>query len=281
MIKAIRRRIKSTIIIVLSAITKKPKVFYFGKLNFGDLFNKDLFDYYLKDYYKVDIPRYSDICGLGSVLHMLPEDYGGVIMGTGSIKDDVHITGKLKYAVIVGLRGPLTQKLVKKNPNFIGDPGLLCTQVYQGEKLNKHSANVGIVLHYKDDLIENRIKISNLIKGPVTFISVEQPPLDVYKQISQCNVIYSSSLHGLIFSDDLRKPNIRLVLDHQIIGGDFKFDDYFQSVGRDMCKNTVDLRETETSVLNYPNERDNLAALEIIEEMQKQMEANFFKISKY
>lgn len=38
-------------------------------------------------------------------------------------------------------------------------------------------------------------------------------------------------MHGLIVSDSLGIPNIRMVLSDQIVGGDYKFNDYYSVFG--------------------------------------------------
>ena len=45
-------------------------------------------------------------------------------------------------------------------------------------------------------------------------------------------IILSSSLHGLILSDAYGIPNLWISVSNNIIGGDFKFLDYFSGVER-------------------------------------------------
>jgi hypothetical protein len=57
-------------------------------------------------------------------------------------------------------------------------------------------------------------------------------PGDVIQDIAECEYIASSSLHGLIVADSLGIPCVRILLSEGIIlGGDFKFNDYYSSVG--------------------------------------------------
>ena len=55
---------------------------------------------------------------------------------------------------------------------------------------------------------------------------------DVIDQICSCEIIASSSLHGLIVSDAYNIPNCWITLSGKISGGLFKFYDYFSSVNR-------------------------------------------------
>jgi len=62
-------------------------------------------------------------------------------------------------------------------------------------------------------------------------IDIEGDVLEVIDQVTRCEFILASSLHGLICADTHNVPNTRLRLDNKIIGGDFKFFDYRLGVG--------------------------------------------------
>ena len=47
--------------------------------------------------------------------------------------------------------------------------------------------------------------------------------------MSQCEYIISSAMHGLIAADALGIPNIQLVASDRLIGGMYKFNDYYSS----------------------------------------------------
>ena len=58
---------------------------------------------------------------------------------------------------------------------------------------------------------------------------------DVYNFIDEvlsCNMILSTSLHGIIIGDAYEIPSYRISLSDKLIGGDFKFNDYYSSVKR-------------------------------------------------
>jgi pyruvyltransferase len=46
----------------------------------------------------------------------------------------------------------------------------------------------------------------------------------------ECKIVLSSSLHGLVLADSFQIPNKRIVLSNNIIGGDFKFKDYYSGI---------------------------------------------------
>jgi len=85
-------------------------------------------------------------------------------------------------------------------------------------------------------------------------IDVEQDWKRVLSQISACDVILSSSLHGLIVADSYQIPNARVSFSGAIVGGDFKFFDYGHAIGRgeitarmiqsidDLCAAAAELR---------------------------------------
>jgi pyruvyltransferase len=52
-------------------------------------------------------------------------------------------------------------------------------------------------------------------------------------QLCRCRVIASSSLHGLIAADAYDIPFVWISLSKRLVGGDFKFRDYFLSTGRE------------------------------------------------
>jgi pyruvyltransferase len=68
--------------------------------------------------------------------------------------------------------------------------------------------------------------------------------------------VVSSSLHGLIFADSLGIPNVWVKLSDKIIGGSFKFDDYYSCFGVErsplVLKENISFKQLEGKALSLP-----------------------------
>ena len=68
--------------------------------------------------------------------------------------------------------------------------------------------------------------ISSKISGS-TVISPLGDPVQCARKIAECETIISSSLHGLIAADSFGIPNRQIILSDKIVGGLFKYNDYY------------------------------------------------------
>ena len=64
-------------------------------------------------------------------------------------------------------------------------------------------------------------------------IDVLDSPDRVIQQIAECEVIFSSSLHGQVVADSYMIPNFWTPLGDEVRGGRYKFDDYQSVFGRE------------------------------------------------
>ena len=64
-------------------------------------------------------------------------------------------------------------------------------------------------------------------------IDIMQPLFKIADEIVQCEFILSSSLHGIIFSDSYGVPNAHMKYKNLVHGEHYKFNDYYDSVGRE------------------------------------------------
>lgn len=202
-----------------------------GRPNFGDLLTPLLLKRFtgFESYWTE--PKDAELVMVGSLLEHLPPDWSGIIAGSGKL----HESTKLSFpnATILSLRGPLTAEGLKGKFVF-GDPALLADELiplYEDKKYH-----LGLVPHWTDKTLETDKRFRNY--DPL-IIRVNDDPIKVIRQISQCRKIVSSSLHGIILADAFGIPR-RIELAPKMIshpkteGGDFKWRDYSASLGMEL-----------------------------------------------
>jgi hypothetical protein len=176
------------------------------------------------------------------------------VFGTGFIRD--HDFTKIKPARslnIIALRGEFTKNRIdlitkRKNKITLGDPGLLCRELINTTKIKKRF-KLGIIPHYADKKSKIVIDIHNNNFNS-KIIDIQQEPYDFLKDISQCDAVVSSAMHGLIAADSLNIPNLRLIVSDKLAGGDFKFNDYYSAFGITNHK--------KVDFFNYKNSNKNM-----------------------
>lgn len=175
--------------------------------------------------------RFKNYAVIGSILQWCKKN--SIVWGAGYI-DDVKST--IKPSKVMAVRGPKSREVCLKNniecPEIYGDPALLLPLMYNPLVSKKYK--LGIIPHYSDfsdpwvkEITKNQ---DVLIIDLMVFSDYKK----IVNQILQCEKILSSSLHGVIISDAYGIPNRQITLSDKIIGGNFKFSDYFLSVNRDM-----------------------------------------------
>ncbi|MDO5470156.1 MAG: polysaccharide pyruvyl transferase family protein [Akkermansia sp.] len=229
---------------------EKLKFYYWGApieqavVNFGDLLTPLLMTHYCGD--SVAIASSiddADIFCVGSILGRVDTSKFSIVLGSGFIRK--RRTKRLNHAHCYALRGPRSKHILKLQKDVaFGDPGLLMPYIFPKKDVPDTQAPIGIVPHYthfesaelepyKND---PRYKVINVMAEPKTVID----------EICSCSTIFSSSLHGLIIADAYKIPNVRLIFDKPLFGRDFKFNDYFDAVGRKgEASKTIKLEQIE------------------------------------
>lgn len=210
----------------------RPGHFAFARGNAGDIFNIDLIKF-LYQQEAIYVPNEGNrLLLVGSIVSKIRE--GDIVSGIGSRGNDMSAIANLVDTLkIYGVRGPLTRSLFEKynadlsNLKFEYDPGLLIKEVYGMDLKKRREERVIFIPHFQDWAFYGR-KFPNNIK----VINVDNSPKKIGKEILKAKVVYSSSLHGIIFSHALNKPCVfvKPQSDEPI----FKYRDYFLSVGLDM-----------------------------------------------
>lgn len=123
-------------------------------------------------------------------------------------------------------------KAIDKKQNFdnvvVGDPGLLAPMLL--EKMPNKKYKVGIIPHHLELKMPVWEHIQNSIPNS-TIIRVDGNVEDTIRKIAECEVILSSAMHGLIVADGFNIPNARIVASDRLLGGDYKFNDYYSAFG--------------------------------------------------
>lgn len=172
------------------------------------------------------------IAGIGSILTLFNMD-NAIVWGSGIISSTGIVKGTPKE--VRAVRGPLTrQRLLEQGiscPEIYGDPALLISRFYCPKVEKKYK--LGVIAHYAD---QNNPLLNNLKNDKdVLMIDIKHYShwLDFIDQICTCEVIASSSLHGLIMSAAYGIPNVWIKLAGSKLTDDFKFHDFFLSFQED------------------------------------------------
>ncbi len=175
---------------------------------------------------------------IGSTISFYPLD-GVTVWGAGIINQNDIKNVRGKPDKICAVRGPLTRKalidLGYECPAIYGDPVLLLPKFYTPQ-IVKNKDTIGIVPHYvdKESSVINRIRGNSDIK--IIDIQNYHRWQDFVDEICSCKAILSSSLHGLICSEAYGIPSVWIAFSEYIDGWDFKFKDYYSSIGKRIVK---------------------------------------------
>ena len=180
---------------------------------------------------------------IGSTITMLTNSHT-IIWGAGVIDSSQPLPAKPKK--VLAVRGPLSRQYLLERgiacPPVYGDPAMLMKYYYKPNVCKKYQ--LGVIPHYDDF---SHPAIQNLQKEKeVLIIKMEgyKDWLEVVNQICSCEYIASSSLHGLIMAETYDIPNLWIELYGKLLGGHFKFHDFFLSIGHDRCMPFICERHT-------------------------------------
>ncbi len=160
---------------------------------------------------------------IGTILNHAKDD--DIVWGSG-IEDIYKLN--FKNLKINAVRGPLTRKYLVSNnincPETYGDPAILLPFLFKLKVKKKYK--IGYVPHINDN---------SRIKGRV--ISVKQNPLNAIKEINECEIIISSSLHGIIIAESYGIPACWALPESNLwknnkTNHSFKYNDYYLSTLR-------------------------------------------------
>lgn len=167
--------------------------------------------------------RPTRLFSVGSILHFADE--GDVVWGSG-------VNGKIgadryrwRTLDIRAVRGPLTRAWIADRtgqdvPAVYGDPALLLFELGFPAPVRETSRAVTYIPNLNDFGAE----------APVAAVSPRSPLPHVLQQIAASEVVVTSSLHALVFSEMLGVP---VALIKPSVESAFKYEDYARGTGRD------------------------------------------------
>jgi pyruvyltransferase len=256
----------------LAAIKRNGvKVYWWrSRKNFGDLITPALLKYYgYTPIYKKE--SQAELISTGSIIDGLKENYGGIILGSGLIKDSYK---SLPNAKVLALRGELTKNRLGVRKDIpLGDPGLLARNLVCG--VDKKTYSIGVIPHYMDKDDPCFLRFCEKYKDEILLISVERSPELVFKDILSCERILSSSLHGIITAHALAVPAAWLEITGKLTGGDFKFLDYFSSLSINMSRYKIN----ESSSLGDLDGYYVMPSMDLLEERFESLDSVFKSLS--
>lgn len=217
--------------------------------NLGDDLNIPLIEELTgkKIFLKKDVGVKRHLLCIGSIIESYTSA-DSIIWGSGAMFGTDPITHK--PAKVYAVRGLLTKNYLEsqgvKCPDIFGDPAILMPLVYLPKSTKKYK--LGIIPHIIEQehpLIIN-LKSRELCDVCIIDFKNYSDWHSVIDLICSCERILSSSLHGLIISNAYGIPNKWMKLSDKILGGYFKFLDYFSAISNTV-EEPVDLSE-KTSI---------------------------------
>jgi len=241
-----------------------------GLINFGD----DLNDTLIPNMFGVEtLPAdisFASFASIGSILHRFLKSFEPDIVlhanpihiwGSGFMFDEDAATESFKTDMVFhAVRGKLTRSIVSDilgNEDMLsiplGDPAILVSKY---KPPNKKIHKLGLVPHFLD--LDNEYVKDLCNKQDVLLIDPGNEVERVLQDISSCQAILSSSLHGLIIADSYCIPNMWVTFSDDARKGsrfghskrfdneksiNFKFYDYYSTFGLENEIQPFDFRE--------------------------------------
>jgi len=211
-------------------------------MNYGDVLTPYIFDKYdINLTYSSHDPQ---IYGIGSLLHMIDDNYKGYIWSTGFMYPTKFLN--FEHSPIC-VRGKLSKNQFQNDTTntYIGDGCLILDRIYK-PKVNK-KYKLGIFPNYcdivnmKDDPIYN---FDLLKREDVLFIDPRDYIESVINNVNSCENVITSSLHGAITCDSYNinhgifcARETKLAI--HICQGSFKFKDYYSTFDTDFNSDNI------------------------------------------
>ncbi len=163
---------------------------------------------------------------VGSIAHHLQP--GDVVCGIG-VRGVVPSRDQAPCRIF-GLRGPITYERFRaaghdlSELRFLKDPGLLLRFMVPDRALPPEPGKVVFIPHYRERAMHRR---RGLPRG-IQLVDIDDEPLALARHILSAELVYASSLHGIVFAHALERPCVYVA--PQTEEPSLKYEDYFASM---------------------------------------------------
>jgi hypothetical protein len=221
-----------------------------GGNNFGDMITPYIYKKIFNIYPKKNIGN-SILLGAGSILGFMTNS-NSIVWGSGF--GSINCSEKYKNVKkIISVRGHLTRNLIISKkiecPEIFGDIGLILPFFYNPKNIIK-KYKIGFIPHWIDYNIFKKIIKKN---KNILIINLQDNFEKIINEILSCEITISTSLHGIIVSHAYQIHTawgrISKDLNDKILGGYFKYNDYFSS---------LNMKSVEPIIINKNMEINNL-----------------------
>lgn len=196
------------------------RVFYhLGRPNFGDDLNPWLLGALGSAAFRWGSTRRPHLLGVGSIAARANVD--SWVMGSGLLAP-LPRGERRECGRVVALRGALTAEMLGARPAHLGDPVCLVDRLV--ERPPVRPGRLGVVPHAISFEAWRRLLRH---RDDIALIDPRGEPLAVIRAIAACERVASQSLHGLVVADAYGIPAVWMEPAPGMVGGRFKFDDYF------------------------------------------------------
>lgn len=205
---------------------KSLKLFWFNEVaNLGDLLSPYIIEKITGNNVEWAHPTKSNkLLGLGSIIDFAEE--GDVIWGSGVKKPFCFNIESFK---VLAVRGPRTAKILGVSQDIpFGDPGIIVPDLIP--PTFKKNGKIVVIPHYVD-----YERVVTIYGNDPAFLILDVTDQNFRKNcqlIAASDVVISSSLHGIIIAEAYGIPAHWIKVSDKIIGGSFKFNDYYESSNR-------------------------------------------------
>lgn len=202
--------------------------------NFGDILNKNLLDHYGVNYVHSNVHEKSNLFVIGSVARLATS--GSIVIGSGAIRSTEKYNQSVNFRSV---RGPRTHEIVLRSggtcPKTFGDPALLLPRFVPAQE---KKYKIGATVHYQH---QRRDIISRLKELGYHYIDIlNNDPIYVAKEISSCEKMVSTSLHGIIAAHAYGIPAAHLNVGIKLFGDGIKFKDHYEAMNLEHSCDNID-----------------------------------------